>query len=56
LTPRLEWQAERRGFLFFLLRSAQAFIAVVSRARGVELSFTIQYEVSSRRTRQESSF
>jgi len=35
LTPWLEWQAERRSSLFFLLRSAQAFTAMVSRARGL---------------------
>jgi hypothetical protein len=54
LTPRLEWQAERRSFLFFLLRSATAFRAVVSRARGRGTFMHVQYEVSSRRKGRRS--
>jgi hypothetical protein len=42
LTLRLEWQAERRCSLFFLLRSAQGIHSRgVKGARAVELSCTI---------------
>src|ERR1043166_8116497 len=41
LTPRLEWQDERRRAFVFLLRSAQTFAAAASRARGLRTSADI---------------
>lgn len=57
LTPRLEWQAERRSFVFFPPPVGAGIQSPgVKGARSWNFQCTIQYEVSSRRNDQEASF